>query len=109
SLLALRAFRPRTGGQPCAESSVTSATIGTRRTWCSEGSRSSSIGATTPGAWPLATATDRKSTRLNSSHVSISYAVLCLKKRRHFVRQDWERTAVEYYGWQHHHRKTPSE
>src|SRR5207249_11477295 len=26
------------------------------------------------------TATDRKSTRLNSSHVSISYAVFCLKK-----------------------------
>src|SRR5699024_11402373 len=25
---------------------------------------------------------DRKSTRLNSSHVSISYAVLCLKKRK---------------------------
>src|SRR5699024_12283806 len=25
---------------------------------------------------------DRKSTRLNSSHVSISYAVLCLKKKR---------------------------
>src|SRR5690606_42056085 len=25
---------------------------------------------------------DRKSTRLNSSHVKISYAVLCLKKRR---------------------------
>src|SRR5699024_12264414 len=26
---------------------------------------------------------DRKSTRLNSSHVSISYAVFCLKKKRH--------------------------
>src|SRR5699024_12688104 len=26
--------------------------------------------------------TDRKSTRLNSSHVSISYAVFCLKKRK---------------------------
>src|SRR5437868_8706696 len=26
--------------------------------------------------------TDRKSTRLNSSHVSISYAVSCLKKKR---------------------------
>src|SRR5690625_4303409 len=28
-------------------------------------------------------ATDRKSTRLNSSHVAISYAVFCLKKKRH--------------------------
>src|SRR5699024_12186240 len=27
--------------------------------------------------------TDRKSTRLNSSHVSISYAVFCLNKNRH--------------------------
>src|SRR5699024_11713594 len=27
------------------------------------------------------TARDRKSTRLNSSHVSISYAVFCLKKK----------------------------
>src|SRR5690606_40337775 len=28
-----------------------------------------------------ATASDRKSTRLNSSHVKISYAVFCLKKK----------------------------
>src|SRR5215208_8090305 len=28
------------------------------------------------------TAADRKSTRLNSSHVAISYAVFCLKKKR---------------------------
>src|SRR5438067_8451597 len=29
---------------------------------------------------------DRKSTRLNSSHVSISYAVFCLKKKKHSCR-----------------------
>src|SRR5699024_12420572 len=29
-----------------------------------------------------AVAQDRKSTRLNSSHVSISYAVFCLKKKK---------------------------
>src|SRR5204863_6447734 len=29
-------------------------------------------------------ATDRKSTRLNSSHVEISYAVFCLKKKKIF-------------------------
>src|SRR5436309_7665341 len=28
---------------------------------------------------------DRKSTRLNSSHVKISYAVFCLKKKNHFA------------------------
>src|SRR5437764_6856399 len=30
-----------------------------------------------------ASATDRKSTRLNSSHRCISYAVFCLKKKKH--------------------------
>src|SRR5690606_40156184 len=29
--------------------------------------------------------TDRKSTRLNSSHVKISYAVFCLKKKRNIM------------------------
>src|SRR3712207_6931688 len=29
------------------------------------------------------TRTDRKSTRLNSSHANISYAVFCLKKKTH--------------------------
>src|SRR5438876_8567420 len=31
---------------------------------------------------PLIADTDRKSTRLNSSHPSISYAVFCLKKKK---------------------------
>src|SRR3989442_6326242 len=30
---------------------------------------------------------DRKSTRLNSSHVRISYAVFCLKKKKHTTYQ----------------------
>src|SRR3712207_7472396 len=28
---------------------------------------------------------DRKSTRLNSSHANISYAVFCLKKKKHHI------------------------
>src|SRR5690625_1551362 len=32
-------------------------------------------------ALTIAIATDRKSTRLNSSHVAISYAVFCMKKK----------------------------
>src|SRR6266513_4226405 len=32
--------------------------------------------------WSAAADIDRKSTRLNSSHVSISYAVFCLKKKK---------------------------
>src|SRR5699024_12677268 len=34
------------------------------------------------GPQPPERARDRKSTRLNSSHVSISYAVFCLKKKK---------------------------
>src|SRR3712207_7666456 len=35
-----------------------------------------------PRAGPRA---DRKSTRLNSSHANISYAVFCLKKKKHIT------------------------
>src|SRR5438309_426768 len=35
-----------------------------------------------PGAITVLAASDRKSTRLNSSHSSISYAVFCLKKKK---------------------------
>src|SRR2546426_6302348 len=36
---------------------------------------------------PVARALDRKSTRLNSSHLVISYAVFCLKKKKNAVNQ----------------------
>src|SRR5690349_23526153 len=39
--------------------------------------RSASVHQTTTDTYP-----DRKSTRLNSSHVEISYAVFCLKKKK---------------------------
>src|SRR3989442_15735647 len=35
---------------------------------------------------------DRKSTRLNSSHVRISYAVFCLKKKKKTIKDDAEYT-----------------
>src|SRR5438045_7854323 len=35
------------------------------------------------GAASPVEASDRKSTRLNSSHLGISYAVFCLKKKKH--------------------------
>src|SRR5690625_6802683 len=38
--------------------------------------------AQSPKAQRIATYVDRKSTRLNSSHVAISYAVFCLKKKK---------------------------
>src|SRR5690625_5688065 len=36
----------------------------------------------TTQSWPSLGAPDRKSTRLNSSHVASSYAVFCLKKKK---------------------------
>src|SRR5215211_9535054 len=44
-------------------------------------------GIAVPGAGPdhLAVEQDRKSTRLNSSHTVISYAVFCLKKKKNTV------------------------
>src|SRR3712207_7039841 len=35
---------------------------------------------------------DRKSTRLNSSHANISYAVFCLKKKKHLTTHTFIRT-----------------
>src|SRR2546428_7801275 len=46
-----------------------------------------------PGAAGVAPFTDRKSTRLNSSHDQISYAVFCLKKKT--TQQRW--TASDFY------------
>src|SRR5436305_12001376 len=40
---------------------------------------------------------DRKSTRLNSSHVRISYAVFCLKKKKHVKRQEVKAAAIVFY------------
>src|SRR5262245_63800238 len=41
--------------------------------------------------------TDRKSTRLNSSHLGISYAVFCLKKKKQEIRTlDHDRLIVNH-------------
>src|SRR5690625_6767372 len=42
---------------------------------------------------------DRKSTRLNSSHVAISYAVFCLKKKKNRHDASREGAVVERGGW----------
>src|SRR5436305_10086171 len=47
-------------------------------TWVSRRSRSNRAWGLACQRWSL----DRKSTRLNSSHVRISYAVFCLKKKK---------------------------
>src|SRR5437899_8019454 len=38
---------------------------------------------------------DRKSTRLNSSHLGISYAVFCLKKKKNEYKDDKTRRAID--------------
>src|SRR5215218_5091056 len=38
---------------------------------------------------------DRKSTRLNSSHTVISYAVFCLKKKKLIMFQIWKKKYIE--------------
>src|SRR5207245_6681589 len=44
----------------------------------------------------LARLQDRKSTRLNSSHGSISYAVFCLKKKTYTVRKNVREKKTRY-------------
>src|SRR5689334_24102156 len=43
---------------------------------------------------------DRKSTRLNSSHSSISYAVFCLKKKKVWINNQRRRFEASYTSWQ---------
>src|SRR5438045_6673654 len=45
--------------------------------------------------WGLLFFPDRKSTRLNSSHLGISYAVFCLKKKRRIQATEPQIEAVE--------------
>src|SRR5690606_40121495 len=51
------------------------------RSWLSRGLRITAVGACFGLAYCVNKALDRKSTRLNSSHVKISYAVFCLNKK----------------------------
>src|SRR5688572_31005068 len=59
-------------GRACSQPSATAATT----TGCSTATR---------GIWK-----DRKSTRLNSSHSQISYAVFCLKKKKKKTRKIYD-------------------
>src|SRR3989442_9145227 len=47
---------------------------------------------------------DRKSTRLNSSHVRISYAVFCLKKKKNFEESGFKQERI--YGQRIENRGT---
>src|SRR5690625_6689737 len=65
---------------PSARGALTHGITTTTRTRAEPGTaRTSWVASPSPSASD--TGTDRKSTRLNSSHVAISYAVFCLKKK----------------------------
>src|SRR5437764_3777392 len=57
--------------------------------------------STSPSAPSCAWTGDRKSTRLNSSHRCISYAVFCLKKKK----KKQTKKGSELNEWQTHHRR----
>src|SRR3712207_8503173 len=56
----------------------------TKRAFCNNArqTRRAILGAASRARKGNAAALDRKSTRLNSSHANISYAVFCLKKKK---------------------------
>src|SRR3712207_8993045 len=65
----------------CASHSKSQAAPRARPTRAPMAAPTSKLPKTTPSAAPSTVPTDRKSTRLNSSHANISYAVFCLKKK----------------------------
>src|SRR5690606_40114905 len=53
------------------------------------------VTVTTAYSWTDRLPLDRKSTRLNSSHVKISYAVFCLKKKKILILGEVTKTIIE--------------
>src|SRR5699024_12323260 len=80
--MSLNRSTPRAGIQVGPSTQVKPLATSSRR--ASAASRSSMLIRSLPHAHRLCgeVSPDRKSTRLNSSHVSISYAVFCLKKKK---------------------------
>src|SRR5699024_12375945 len=66
---------------PTRRSSDLPATLGQCRSTTASNPRGSSRSRLIARVSGYSPSSDRKSTRLNSSHVSISYAVFCLKKK----------------------------
>src|SRR5436305_10761339 len=62
----------------------------------------SRIGRRSRGFPSSRTARDRKSTRLNSSHVRISYAVFCLKKKKQTSKKRHTPTSQNQYIYPAH-------
>src|SRR3712207_7344239 len=71
-------FRSRTSPVACTRCDD----LGTVEQYSARGGWAVIDGVPCPECSPLAAQRDRKSTRLNSSHANISYAVFCLKKKK---------------------------
>src|SRR5437868_12156568 len=56
---------------------------------CNSSSDTKPVNSTQPLSCRFPARSDRKSTRLNSSHVSISYAVFCLKKKTQRIQEHY--------------------
>src|SRR2546426_8211073 len=56
--------------------------LAARHESCSLGGNAASIAVVSKNPTRIGLISDRKSTRLNSSHLVISYAVFCLKKKK---------------------------
>src|SRR5438874_10738749 len=72
-------FRSRCATSRCSTATTIAAAA---TTIAAAGTTTGAIAITAPTATTARKAADRKSTRLNSSHVEISYAVFCLKKKK---------------------------
>src|SRR5438034_7218974 len=76
----------------------------TRPSWRAAAARSPGAG----GRIGLPSA-DRKSTRLNSSHTVISYAVFCLKKKKHDRERGEHRYLILLCAYGNRRERAPSE
>src|SRR5437660_6822359 len=79
-------------GQPVAARTASTVPPGYRAANCN--SSVSGWGRNTPKTDELQ---DRKSTRLNSSHVAISYAVFCLKKKNKTIEKNTKQSKERHY------------
>src|SRR5688572_31349996 len=74
-------FRSGTGASSSSSSAIAVAAVDSRAAGAIAGASRGAARRGAPGGW-IRAGGDRKSTRLNSSHSQISYAVFCLKKKK---------------------------
>src|SRR3712207_8177924 len=85
-LLELAHYSARLSGRPSAPAALTTIEVNLRKLAGTLerhiGRKAGDVGEDAGTPTSAFTAVDRKSTRLNSSHANISYAVFCLKKKK---------------------------